>query len=318
MKGSMAIYGTVGLVVLLLAAAAVFFLWTPDKPLAQLEAKYLRAPTDMKQVLGVRLHVRDSGPRDAPAVLMLHGFGSSMHTWEKWADDFAKDMRVISLDLPGSGLSSPDPTDDYSDARSIAVILALLDQLGIPKLAVIGNSIGGRIAWTLAAKYPQRVSALVLVSPDGFASPGFEYGKVPEVPAMLGLIRYTLPRWMLKMSLVDAYANPAVLTPELAQRYHDLMLAPGSRDALMKRMQQTVLVDPLPHLRRISAPTLLLWGRIDGMIPFDNAQDYLQAIANSRLEALDGVGHLPQEEAPERSAAVVRAFLQEKLKETKL
>jgi len=318
MKAGMAGYWAAAPGLFLLVAATVFALWTPDKPLAQLQAKYLRAPADIRDVLGVKLHVRDGGPRDAPAVLLLHGFGSSLQTWEAWAADFSTDMRVVSLDLPGSGLSSPDPTGDYSDTRSIAVILALLDQLGISRTALVGNSIGGRIAWMLAAKHPQRVSALVLVSPDGFASPGFEYGKTSEVPGMVQMMRYTLPKWLLRMNLVDAYADPAVMTPALTQRYHDLMLAPGSRDALIARMEQTVLVDPLPLLHSITAPTLLLWGRKDGMIPFDNARDYLKAVPNSTLVALDGVGHLPQEEAPGPSALAVRIFLQEKNKETRL
>jgi pimeloyl-ACP methyl ester carboxylesterase len=316
-KAGMSFLGAMAFVALLLVLAIAFALWTPDKPRAELEGKYLRDPSDIRQVLGVRLHVRDSGPREAPAVLLLHGFGSSLQTWDAWAADFSKDMRVVRLDLPGSGLSSPDPTGDYSDTRSMAVILALLDQLGIQRTTVIGNSIGGRIAWTFAARQMGRVSHLVLVSPDGFASPGFAYGRAADVPATLGLMRYVLPRWLLRMSLVDAYANPAALTPERAQRYHDLMLAPGSRDALLARMQQTVLVDPVPLLHAITAPTLLLWGRKDGMIPFDNAQDYLSAIPNSRLVPLDGVGHLPQEEAPERSAAVVRTFLRETGKEAK-
>ena len=305
-------FGAAALAFLALLAAAAFALWTPDKPLAELEPEYLRSPSDIRQVLGVRLHVRDSGPRDAAAVLLLHGFGASLHTWESWAAKFSTGMRVLSLDLPGSGLSSPDPTGDYSDRRSSALVLALLDQLGIGKVTLIGHSIGGRIAWTMAATHPQRVGKLVLVSPDGFASPGFIYGQAPHVPATVRLMRHMLPRWLLGMSLVGAYADRAVLTPERLQRYHALMLGPGSRDALIARMEQTVLVDPLPLLRSIAAPTLLVWGRQDGMIPLDNAQDYLRAIARCRLELLDGVGHLPQEEAPEKSAALVWTFLQEK------
>lgn len=318
MQRTKAIYKLTALLLLIAVVGSVFALWTPDKPLVFLEAKYLRAPTDIHRVLGVRLHVRDSGPRGAPAVLMLHGFGSSLQTWESWANDFSADMRVVTLDLPGSGLSGPDPTGDYSDSRATAIIVALMDQLGIEKTSLIGNSIGGRIAWTFAAKEPQRVSKLILVSPDGFASPGFEYGKAPEVPATLRLLRYCLPGWALNMNLVAAYADPAALTPERKERYHDLMLAPGSREALLERMEQTILVDPKPVLRTITAPTLLLWGRQDGMIPFANSQDYLQAIQGSRLAPLDSVGHLPQEEAPEKSAAIVRAFLTEPIKEAKL
>ncbi len=300
---------TVAVCIVLLLLIAAWALWTPDKDRATLERSYLAAPGDMVTVLGVDLHVRDSGPRDAPAVLMLHGFGASLHTWEPWAQGLSREMRVIRIDLPGNGLSRPDPTGDYSDQRSMALILALLDQRKIARTSLVGNSIGGRIAWTFAATHPERVHKLVLVSPDGFASPGFEYGKAPEVPAAVKAMRFSLPRWLLRMSLQPAYANASVMTDALATRYHDLMLAPGARDAMIARMQQTVLVDPVPLLRRIQAPTLLVWGKQDGMIPFANSADYTQALPDSRLVALDGVGHLPHEEAPERSLVPVREFL---------
>ncbi len=294
-------------------AIAGWWLWTPDKDRALLEGKYLNAPGDMIDVAGTRLHVRDSGPplanTTAPAVIFLHGFGASLHTWEPWAQALAKDLRVIRIDLPGSGLSLPDPTGDYSDKRTLQILLALMDKLGLAKTSLVGNSIGGRIAWTFAGTYPERVNKLVLVSPDGFASPGFEYGKTPEVPATLKLMRYALPKALLTMSLKPAYANPATLTYALATRYHDLMLGRGSRDALLARMSQTVLVDPIPILKKITAPTLLVWGEQDGMIPFANANDYLLVIAGSRLVSFKGVGHLPHEEAPDKSIGAVRAFL---------
>ncbi len=302
--------GTLVLIALGIAiAAALFWLWTPDKDRAALETNYLNAPSDMIDVAGTRLHVRDSGDKTAPAVLFLHGFGASLHTWEPWAQVLAKDLRVIRIDLPGSGLSLPDPTGDYSDQRSLQILVALMDKLGLAKASLVGNSIGGRIAWTFAGTHPERMNKLVLVSPDGFASPGFEYGKTPVVPAMAKLMRYSLPKPLLTMSLKPAYANPATLTDALATRYHDLMLAPGSRDALLARMAQTVLVDPIPILKKITAPTLLVWGEQDGMIPFDNSNDYLRAIARSKLVSFKGVGHLPHEEAPGESIGEVREFL---------
>ena len=298
----------VGAVVLLVAALVLYWLWTPDKPRAILEAKYLDARADMVEVGGWHLHVRDTGPKAAPAVILLHGFGASLHTWEAWARALATDHRVIRFDLPGSGLSWPDPAGDYSDTRSIELLLALMDRLGVARASLVGNSIGGRIAWRFAAAHPARVDRLVLVSPDGFASPGFAYGKAPAVPFVLRAMRYALPAAVLRMNLAPAYADPAVLTDALVTRYHDLMLAPGARDAMLARMGQTVLVDPLPLLRRIEAPTLLLWGERDAMIPFANSADYMRAIAGSRLVSLPGVGHLPQEEAP-GSVEVVREFL---------
>ncbi len=292
-----------------LLAAALWWLWTPDKDRAVLERQYLNVPTDMIDIAGTRLHVRDNGPKTAPAVIFLHGFGASLHTWEPWATTLGKDLRVIRIDLPGSGLSLPDPTGDYTDKRSLQIINALMDKLGLARASLVGNSIGGRIAWTFAGTYPARIDKLVLVSPDGFASPGFEYGKAPEVPMMVKLMRYTLPKPLLTMSLKPAYAKPDTMTDALATRYHDMMLAPGSRGALLARMAQTVLVDPLPILKKIAAPTLLVWGEQDGMIPYANSNDYLKAIAGSKRVSFKGMGHLPHEEAPAESVVAVQAFL---------
>lgn len=87
------------------------------------------------------------------------------------------------------------------------------------------------------------------------------------------------------------------------------LLAPGSRDALIARMAQTVLVDPVPWLKKITAPTLLLWGEQDALIPFSNAADYMQAIPRATLVSLPGIGHLPHEEAPEKTIVPLRRFL---------
>lgn len=294
---------------LIILAVLALWLWTPDKDRAELERLYLAAPTDMVDVAGTRLHVRDSGPKDAPAVILLHGFGASLHTWEPWAAGLAPTHRVIRFDLPGSGLSPPDPGGDYTDARSRHLLLTLMDGLGLARASLVGHSIGGRIAWGFAAEHPERIDKLVLVAPDGFASPGFEYGKAPEVPASLSLMRHVMPEALLRMSLEPAYADPALLTDQTAERYHDLMRAPGGRDALLARMAQTVLRDPVPVLQRIRAPTLLLWGEQDAMIPPANAADYLGAIPHATRVLLAGVGHLPHEEAPDRSLVPVLAFL---------
>lgn len=283
--------------------------WTPDLDRTTLEARYLAAPADMIDLAGTRLHVRDTGPRDAPVVLLMHGFGASLHTWEPWALALQDRYRVIRFDLPGSGLSPPDPSGDYTDARSRALVTAVLDHAGVAQATIVGHSMGGRIAWSYAAREPQRVRALVLVAPDGFASPGFEYGKAPEVPALLSLMRYALPEPLLRRSLRPAYANPDVMTDALAQRYHDLLRAPGARDAMLERMRQIALVDPVPWLRRITAPTLLLWGEQDAMIPVRNATDYQQAIAGSTLVTLPGIGHLPHEEDPAGTLVPLRRFL---------
>ena len=298
----------VALVSAVLIGAGVW-LYTPDKSRAVLEAAYLRAPTDYLQVAGIRLHVRDTGPRDAKVLILLHGFGASLHTWEPWAGRLSGAFRVIRFDLPGFGLTGADPTGDYSDRRSMHVLLALMDRLGVRRASLIGNSLGGKIAWNFALDYPDRVDRLVLVSPDGFASPGFEYGKKPVLPLMVRLLPYVMPRSFLRMSLAPAYGDPKALTDATVTRYRDLMLAPGVRTAMLARMRQVMLDDPQPLLRRIQAPTLLLWGEKDGMIPFSNAADYARFLPHATLVALPGLGHVPFEESPMIALAPVRAFL---------
>jgi pimeloyl-ACP methyl ester carboxylesterase len=296
------------LVAILVIGCSVW-LWTPDKARALLEAKYLKSPGDIILVLGTHLHVRDTGPRDRPAIVLLHGFGSSLHTWESWATDLEREHRVIRFDLPGSGLSEPDTTGNYSDFRSMALLDALMDRLGVPQASLVGNSVGGRIAWRFAAAYPRRVTKLVLISPDGFASDRFAYGQQPKVPAAFKLMQYVLPKALLRTNLAPAYGNVAALTDQTINRYYDLMLAPGVRGAMIERMHQTILEDPDPLLKMIMAPTLLVWGEKDSLIPVGNAADYLRKMPNSKLVSFSELGHVPQEEDPVRSLQPVLSFL---------
>jgi pimeloyl-ACP methyl ester carboxylesterase len=297
-----------GLLLVVLIGAGVW-LYAPDKPRAALEAKYAAPPSRFLQAAGVRLHLRDTGPRDAPAVVLLHGFGASLHTWEAWAERLSAAFRVIRLDLPGFGLTGPDPTGDYTDARTVQVLSALMDELGVRRASVVGSSMGGRIAWFFAAAEPDRVDRLVLIAPDGFAGPGREYGKTPEVPFVAKLLPYVLPDRLLRPMLARAYGDPGVLTEEVFARYRDMLLAPGVRRAILARIGQSVLPEPGPLLRRVRAPTLLVWGEKDALVPLSNAADYAEALPDSALVSFPELGHVPHEEAPARSLEPVRAFL---------
>ncbi len=296
-----------GLAAALLAAGA--WLYTPDLPRATLEAKYGVQPSDYLVVDGVRLHLRDTGPRDAPAVILLHGFGSSLQTWDAWAEGLAKDHRVIAYDMPGFGLTGTDPTGDYSDERNVAVLLALMDKLGLPRTSLIGNSLGGKIAWNFAVAHQDRMDKLVLVSPDGFASRGFEYEKAPSVPFVLRILPYTLPKFLMRLNVEPAFADKAALSQAMLDRYYDMLLAPGVRQAVIDRLPQVILHDPAKLLPNITVPVLLVWGEKDAMIPFSNSADYMRLLPHAHLASFPGIGHVPQEEAPAVTLGAVRAFL---------
>ncbi len=301
------------LIALAVVLAALAWAWTPDRPRDALEARWLAQPGDMVTVSGQRLHLRDSfGQRpggDGPAIIMLHGFAASLHTWEPWATALSDRYRIIRYDLPGFGLSPPNEDGDYSLARDVDQLGAVMDALGLDRATLIGNSMGGKVAWHFAARFPARVEKLVLISPDGFAQPGQAYGEAPRVGRAIGLMRYFLPEPLLRMNIAAAYADASRLSGETVTRYHEMMRAPGARAAMIERFRQAVLEDPAALLPRITAPTLLLWGEQDRLIPISNAEDYLRLMPRAELVRLPGIGHLPHEEAPEASLPPVAEFL---------
>jgi pimeloyl-ACP methyl ester carboxylesterase len=298
-----------GLTSALATAAALVWAWAPDLPRAQLEAAYFTETSEMKTLAGTPVHLQMTGASAGPAIILVHGFGSSLHTWAGWAERLEADYRVVRFDLPGAGLSPPDSTGVYSDERAIEIINALMVDLDLNDAILVGNSLGGRIAWRFALAEPEKTRALVLVSPDGFASAGFEYGKAPKVSFIWSLMRVFLPRIVVKANLEASYGMADRLTDETVSRYYRLLRAPGARKALLERTRQTVLIDPEPLLPQIETPTLLVWGAKDQLIPITNAKDYLRLMPRAELARLEDLGHVPMEEAPDTSIMPVKEFL---------
>ena len=285
-------------------------LWTPDLDRADLERQYARAGSQFVQTPGLRTHVQIEGPAHAPVVLLLHGFGASLQTWDAWAAALETQWRVVRIDVPAFGLTGPAVNNDYSDEADVARLAQLLDHLGLQKVALGGHSMGGRMAWNFAAAYPQRVSHLVLVAPDGFPDPRSTTEFTYQVSPWLGLMKLSLPAWALKMGVAPAYGDDKLLKPETLRRYQDMMRAPGVRTALIERMRQSRNSDPVPRLQSLKMPVLLVWGDKDAFIPISNAQDYLKAIPHATLASIPLAGHVVHEEAPTPSVQAVKEFLQ--------
>jgi pimeloyl-ACP methyl ester carboxylesterase len=300
---------SVGLISALVLAAALYGLWTPDIERVELQRRYGSPTQHELNVDGLRVHYEDSGPPDAPVLLLLHGFGSSLQTWDPWAADLSIKFRVIRPDLPGFGLTGEVPSKDYSEQQDVATLRHFVNQLGVSHFSIVGHSLGGKIAWALAADEPDRVDALVLMAPDGFAPPE-QWGTKPyEVPAVMRLMKYCLPEYFVRQALDSAFFDPQWLTQSMVDRYYDMLRAPGVRAAILDRAQQTVYSDPMPRLKQIKAPTLLLWGEHDAMIPSSNAQSYAAVLGQSQTVVLPRLGHVIQEEQPKVGLASVDEFL---------
>jgi pimeloyl-ACP methyl ester carboxylesterase len=266
---------------------------------------------------GLKVHYKDTGPRDAPVLLLLHGFGSSLQAWDDWSVKLEKTYRVIRLDLPGFGLTGASPERDYSEEKDLAILTHFVDKLGLDKFSVVGHSMGGKMAWSMAAAQPQRVQSLVLMAPDGFPESKDIGTKPYEVPRVMGVIKYVLPKYLVQKSIEPAFNDAGALSQALINRYFDMLRAPGVRGAILDRSNQTIYTDPVPRLKSITAPTLLIWGEQDQMIPNSNAQSYANVLLNSSTVLLPNLGHLLQEEQPEKGLEVVVQFLDDQLKSGK-
>jgi pimeloyl-ACP methyl ester carboxylesterase len=307
----------IGLLVLAgLVGTGWALLATPDRPAAQLKAKYANAASQfITMAPGTTIHVRDEGPRDGLAIMLLHGSNASLHTWEPWAARLtARGYRVVTLDLPAHGLSGPTREGLYTNAAYVGIVAALADRLGLQRFVLGGNSMGGGVAWRYALAHPDRLAGLVLVDASGRPQPsnastpiGFRLARVPVVRDMLATIT---PRTLIDKSFRASIANQAIATPAMIDRYWELLLYPGNRRATVARFGQYQGDDgAAAGLAALRVPTLILWGAQDRFIPVSVAAWFSRQIPGARVSILDDVGHIPMEEAPDRSLAPVLELL---------
>ncbi|MBF8159869.1 alpha/beta fold hydrolase [Ectopseudomonas hydrolytica] len=287
--------------------------WAPDRPLDELQARWAPPPSQFVELDGLSVHLRDQGRRDDPEpIVLLHGTSASLHTWEGWVAELAKQRRVISLDLPGFGLTGPFPDGDYRLERYTGFLLTLLDRLQVSRAVLVGNSFGGQLTWRFALVHPERSARLVLVDAAGYPRNaesvpiGF---RLAGVPALAPVMSRLLPRVMIESSLRNVYGDPDKVDDELVERYYQLTLREGNRQALRQRFAQAPSGELHERIGELQLPTLIIWGGRDRLIPPDNAERFAADIAGSQLVLFDDLGHVPQEEDPQRTVAVLLAFL---------
>ena len=300
----------------LVAIAIVAFLWlrTPDTDPAAMRSKYGTAPSRFVDLGGgLRVHLRDTGPRAAPVLMLIHGSNASLQTWEPWAERLGNRYRIIRMDLPGHGLTGASPTRDYSPAAYVDVINRIRRTLCVDRIVLAGNSMGGGVAWHYALAHPDHLRALVLIDSVGQPEPG--NGKAPlifriaRVPILRNVAAQITPRSMIADSLPGVFGNPKLADAAMVDRYWELLRYPGNREATLDRFSRPSDRATPAQLAALKLPVLILWGAQDQLIPVASGHWLHAHIPGSRLIVYPGVGHLPMEEHPDRSAADVAAFV---------
>jgi pimeloyl-ACP methyl ester carboxylesterase len=302
---------------LMFTALAVALSRAPDRPVETLVARWAPPPSDFIDVKGQVVHVRDEGPRtDAEPIVLLHGTGSSLHTWEGWVAVLKRQRRVITFDLPGFGLTGPFAgqyaRDDYRGDTYGRFVLDVLDALKVPRAVIGGNSLGGEIAWLTLTLAPERFTRLVLVDASGYEMApdrvplGF---RIARLPVLNRIGEVLLPRALVAASVASVYGDPSRITDALVDRYFELTLREGNRRALGLRLQQLEAGEHVARLKTITQPTLVMWGGRDHLILPATAQRFAADIRGARVVVFDELGHVPHEESPARTLPPLLEFL---------
>ncbi len=301
----------------------------PDIPVEDLIPTYTDSTSTFIRIDGMDVHIRDEG--SGPALLLIHGTFSSLHTWDAWTPVLAQTHRVIRLDLPGFGLTGPQPQGDYSTRATLHLIDSLRTVLGIDTWTLGGNSLGGRIALEYARHYPDRTDALVLV--DAAASFPRDTTQAAPVapqrseerpfilraltnPVFRNAMSVLTPRFLFEHSLAGAYGDPSLMTDKTITRYYELLRREGNRSAFISRadgmrMERDGLT-PLPEvlaLNELPMPALILWGEKDTWIPKRVGERLHEVLPRSVLVFYPDAGHVPNEEIGAHSVKDVVAFM---------
>ena len=293
----------------------IVFAWRNNISLKYLKAKYANSDSQFVQIAGSNVHFKDVGLRnDSLPLVLIHGTGASLHTWEGWTKALINEKRIISLDLPAYGLTGSNSNEDYSVELYVKVVDSLLLKLGIKKCIIGGNSLGGFVSWNYALKYPSKVNKLILVDAAGYKLTSKSVPiafKMAQWPFINSAFLYITPRIVIEKSIKNVYYDESKVTEELIDRYFELSLREGNRKAFITRMTKNkVISENISDLvKTIPVPTLILWGENDKLIPLESAYKFHEDLPNDTLVILPRLGHTPMEEDPITTVNVVKDFL---------
>ncbi|MCP2336520.1 alpha/beta fold hydrolase [Actinomadura rupiterrae] len=268
------------------------------------------ARNDVVPVDGGKVHVVQDGPRDAPALVLLHGRGGSTRWWDAVVPALAQNHRVVRIDLLGHGLSGKPSGGAYSIPQQGRRVGQVMDRLGVRRAVVVGHSTGGAVATSVAEQRPDLVTALALIDTgprmSAFASGGF-VGHLLFVPGVGQLLWRIRTDRLVRKSLSSAFSRPGFAIPKALMddvrrtTYHSLTATSRASDDFLKQR-------PIPdRLKPLGKPLLVIFGADDKRWRVSSANDY-RAVPDAKIEVIPGVGHSPMLEDPAKTTALLLAF----------
>jgi pimeloyl-ACP methyl ester carboxylesterase len=308
-------------VLLLLLSTLLFTFYKKDIPLEDMKAMYAEDVSSFIDIEGMPVHYRIEGRRDGIPLLLLHGTSSSLFTWDGWTAALKDSITIIRIDLPGFGLTGPHPERDYSIDMFTRVIARFMQEMNFEKCYVAGNSLGGYIAWNLAAEYPNLVEKVILLDAvayhreipldsvtvmDKGHTLAFALAKNPVFGFFM---RWITPKHLVEKSVKEVYYNSGKVSPELIDLYDHLLRRAGNRQAFLDNIRSRVPEGKEASLTRLNQPVLIQWGKQDAWIDVSLGYWFDAVLPDSKLIIYDQAGHVPMEEIPTLTAADALQFI---------
>jgi pimeloyl-ACP methyl ester carboxylesterase len=263
----------------------------------------------------VKLYYYEEGK--GPPLLLIHGFGASTYTWRHVAPELAKSYRVIAVDLKGFGQSDKPFDGRYSVYDQAELLAQLIEDKDLRDLTLVGHSFGGGVALLLALEANQRLDGRItrLVLLDSIAYPQnipvfFRLLDVPLV-SQLG-VRMVPPSVQTRVALQIAYFDDSKIDPEEIELYAAPLKTAAGKHAIIHSARQIVPEDIeslSERYKTIELPTLILWCDHDRIVPLEVGIKLRRTLPNSTLRLIEDCGHMPQEEQPASTLALIKGFI---------
>jgi pimeloyl-ACP methyl ester carboxylesterase len=258
---------------------------------------------------GMMVHYRDEG--EGPVLFLIHGTFSSLHTFNSWTRILKTQYRIVRLDLPGFALTGPMTDGKYDIEVYLSFLNKFLNNLNIKKCHIAGSSLGGWLAWEYCVANPKMVDKLILIGAAGL----FVDQRLPlpfimaKAPLIKKFVKHVLPKGLVEKFLKEVYGDTHKVTGELVERYYDLVMKPGNREAFID-LVNTKYEFHGDLVSQIESPTMIMWGKEDNWVTLKNAYAFHERIKDSIMVLYDGVGHVPMEESPMETASDLISFLE--------
>ncbi len=294
------------------------FLWRPSSPILRPDRISWNPSLSPETILIDGHTVFYIMKGEGEPLLLIHGFGAGIWVWEKQIDFLSQFYRVYALDLLGHGYSDR-PKIKYRPQTYISFFKRFMDEIGIDQATLIGNSMGGGIAWATALFFPEKVKRLILIDsvpPDVLDQVRSESFKALTMVRKIPLLTYLLiagrNRNSIRQVLRECIVDPKLLTPESVDRQWEITRLKGTIWVHYSTLRHAEEAKPMKdYLSLIKHPTLLILGEKDQIFPPSVGEELSRSIPNSTMKIIHGSGHLPMWEKPEEVNSILLQFLKE-------